>query len=143
LLAVIVIEVEDFKTYTQHKFFREEEKRDTYVRVNYDRAEFIESCGWSEFRNTDQFIVARDCPIQRITIANQVSKSFGQYTNRLFPDRGLIFKHLRKTHMSSMTDAVGAERTGQVWHGDSSVTKANYIYFKKLIPSADECRRIF
>jgi len=138
-----IIEVEDYKTNKQHKFFREEEKRYNYVRVNYDLAEFIETCGWSQLRNTDQFLVVRDSDVKRVTIANQISKSFGQYANRLFPDRGLIFKHLRKTHMSSMTDAVGAERTGQVWHGDSSVTKANYIYFKKLIPSADEFRRIF
>ena len=138
-----IIEIEDFKTNHQYKLFSEEEKRYNYVRINYDLAELIISLGYQEFRFTNEFISAINSTCQRNTIANQLSNSFREYTRILFPTRELKFKHLRKTHISSMSESVGAERTAQVWHEDSSVTKANYIYFKKLIPSADEFKRIF
>jgi len=138
-----IIEIEDFKTNHQHKLFGEEEKRFNYVRINYDLADLLMALGYEEFKNTNDFILEPTSVIQRDTLLNQASRSFREYMRLISPKRNIKFKHIRKTHIDQMAEAVGLERTSQVWHEDSSVTRANYVKFKTLIPTAEEFRRIF
>jgi len=133
---------EDYKINNMFKYFKEEEKRYSYIRIGYDLGELLMALSFERYKGTDTYIIQPNIS-NRKTLIKQVSDAYVAYMKKICPKKMLRFKDMRKTHISQMVQKVGLEKTKAVWHRDKSVTKNNYTWYKSRIPTADEFPRIY
>jgi integrase len=98
-----------------------------YIPINIDLLNFLDELGYSEKRNTNEYVFYPNRTEKTVTIMNNLSKAFTHYKKACGINKNVSMKSLRKTYISWVRTTLGRE-TGKVTsHSSYELLKDYYI----------------
>lgn len=123
----IYIETEDYKYNLRNNLFdKNDNKKFNYTPIIADLYQLLVKMGYNEFKGTDRFLIAPDSKKTRITIKNDISKSFTFYYSQLKTGKNISFKHLRKTYITMLNNFTNGLADSITGHSGQAIILKNY-----------------
>ena len=98
-----------------------------YVPINSDLFKLLIDMGFEKMKSTNNYILSPNRIESTKTIMNSLSKSFSHYRDQANISKNISLKHLRKTYISWVNQALGKE-TGKITsHSSEAILKEHYI----------------
>ena len=123
----IYIETEDYKYNLKNNLFdKNDNKKYNYTPIIADLYQLLIKMGYNEFKGTDRYLIAPDSKKTRITIKNDISKSFTFYYSQLKTKKKISFKHLRKTYITLLNNFTNGLANSITGHSGQAIILKNY-----------------
>lgn len=94
--------------------------------------DFLMEMGYEEHKDSDRFIVAGDEVKKRVTLANDLTNSFGFYRDKVGLNKDVQLKGLRKGYVTRMRNEFGDNANFFTGHKSSRVDKKHYYDAKEI-----------
>ncbi|MCG3165153.1 MAG: hypothetical protein POELPBGB_00915 [Bacteroidia bacterium] len=98
-----------------------------YIPIGADLEEMLNNLGYSEKKNTDEYIFYPERTEKTKTLMNDLSKAFTHYKIAAGIEKKISLKNLRKSYISWVNLAIGKDTGLITSHSNHQVLKEHYI----------------
>ena len=108
-----------------------------HIPVNKDLEDLLNEMGWTEKKESQDYIIFPDRNVQSITIMNDLSKAFTHYKKGAGIEKNISLKSLRKTYITWVNRVMEGE-TGLLTSHSTGKVLQDYYIDKKVLTAIEE-----
>jgi integrase len=133
---LLYLKIQDFKINRQ-RGSSEDNLKFIYVPITNSLKDVLIRLGYEKYKGSEKYVLAPEEKMERQTIAKFMSRSFTHYYDQLGTGKNLVFKCLRKTYISELSNFMGIDNARLITkHSGIEVMQEHYVDQRTIAKTA-------